>query len=665
MNSPKTAIPWLLLGFHAAAFGRGVTPYLPLNLEPEMESQIERVLILADKPVMKRPIPAAAVLDALPKACQFDSALCERVRRFLARYTHTTDIAYASVGAAASTGKGAPTTVIPNRYGMEEDSHWNAAGQVYWQPSDYLLVGLGANAYQGKTDFTGSLVSFGFDFAQLDIGFRPHWFSPLSDSSMLMSTEAPTMPSVTLSNYRPLTRLGLHYELFAARMSESEHIQFRDGFTVGHPRLVGFHIDMEPASGWSLGLNRLLQYGGGARNTNSLKDVFDAFFNPSKFDNTSSSLTSDQQAGNQEASWTSSFLFPGKVPFVVYFEYAGEDTSRGRNYLLGNAALSAGIHFPRLWRHFDLTLETTEWQDAWYIHSVYQDGLTNYGRVIGHWFGDQRVPQDYIGGRSEMVKLGWEPPFGGLFELRYRTLQNEHYLSTDYPYQRYHDVSLAYSRPWQGVLVGGQVESGHDVFGGKFTRLEGFVRYDKLTSGLATLMSDEFTARESETPLLKSAELFVDAGANASRQSVDLYSAADRTTSRIGYGYHFALGARRAVSDHSDLGARVEADNVQGHSLIGVRALDYRYRFNNPLAASFFIGAARYALASPAYSYYYGVGLSWRNLFPGWDLGVDVRYADTVARDHLFASELAQQKGSQNDSFYNILSTTLSISRHF
>jgi len=26
-------------------------------------------------------------------------------------------------------------------------------------------VGLGANAYQGKTDFTGSLVSFGFDFA--------------------------------------------------------------------------------------------------------------------------------------------------------------------------------------------------------------------------------------------------------------------------------------------------------------------------------------------------------------------------------------------------------------------------------------------------------------------------------------------------------------------
>jgi len=29
-----------------------------------------------------------------------------------------------------------------------------------------------------------------------------------------------------------------------------------------------------------------------------------------------------------------------RVPFAVYVEYAGEDTSRGRNYLLGNSALS-------------------------------------------------------------------------------------------------------------------------------------------------------------------------------------------------------------------------------------------------------------------------------------------------------------------------------------
>src|SRR5579872_7261340 len=66
----------MLTAFASLAVARGVTPYLPLNLEPEMESQIERVLILGDKPVLTRPIAAARVLDALPKACKVDEALC-------------------------------------------------------------------------------------------------------------------------------------------------------------------------------------------------------------------------------------------------------------------------------------------------------------------------------------------------------------------------------------------------------------------------------------------------------------------------------------------------------------------------------------------------------------------------------------------------------------
>jgi len=56
-------------------------------------------------------------------------------------------------------------------------------------------------------------------------------------------------------------------------------------------------------------------------------------------------------------------------------------------------------------------------------------------------------------------------------------------------------------------VVGGQVESGQDVFGGSFTRLEGFVRYDGNVSGLAQLMDNAFSSSDGEVPLLKSAEL--------------------------------------------------------------------------------------------------------------------------------------------------------------
>lgn len=651
------ALALLLAVIPGRGFGRGVTPYLPLHLEPEIERQIERVLILGDTPVLTRPIAAATVLDALPKACKIDPVLCRQVQRYLSRYTHNLGITHASVEGATSSGAG---SVAPNRYGMREDSHWDASAQVYAQPSDYVLVDLGAVAYEGHTSFSGSMVSLGFSFAQLDIGFRPHWFSPLSDSSMLMSTEAPTLPSVTLSNYEPLTRFGLRYELFAARLSSSDRIVFGKGFTSGHPRLAGLHLEAAPADGWSLGLSRLMQYGGGVRG-GGISDLFRALINPSGFDNTSPTLGTDQQVGNQEASVTSSLLFPGKVPFAVYFEYAGEDTSRGRNYLLGNSALSAGIHFPRLLQHFDLTLETSEWQNAWYVHSVYLDGLTNYGRVIGNWFGDQRVFGDGVGGRSNMMSLGWEPPFGGLVQLRYRTLQNESYGQFS-DYQRYRDVSLGYSRPLLGVIVGGQFDAGRDVFGGNFTRLAGFIRYDEGGSGPANSVGEALAGTDESGE--KAGELFVNAGMNTNRQNVDLTTAATRSTGPRKFGSHFALGARRHVSDHSDLGARVELDDIQGHSLIGVRAIDYRYRFSGPLALSVFVGAARYALATPAYGIYYGGGLQWRNILPGWDLSFDYRYADSIARDHLLPGD-PPNVGARDDSFYNVLSETLSVSYHF
>ncbi len=644
---------------HSAAQGRGVSPYLPLNLEPEIEAQIERVMILADEPVMTRPIAAARVLDALEKAQKIDPVLSDHVRTYLKRYTHTVGISYAGAEGAVSSGKGT-TSVDPNRYGMTENSHWDAAAQVYWQPNDYVLVDAGAVGYEGRTNFTGSLISLGWSYAQLDLGFRPHWLSPLSDSSLLMSTEAPTMPSVTLSNYEPVSKLGLRYELFAGPMSRSDRIIFNDQPTSGHPRLAGVHLEIQPAQGWAIALNRLEQYGGGLRGGGNLNTLFKAFFNPSGFDNTSPSLTSDQQVGNQQASITTSFQFQGQVPFSVYLEYGGEDTAHGRNYLLGNTALSAGIHFPRLWQRFDLTVEASEWQNTWYVHNVYLDGMTNYGRVTGHWFGDERVFGDGVGGRSQMVSLGYDPPFGGWFRLRYRSLRNENY-GVDPDYRHYQDVSLQYSRPVANLTVGGEVDVGRDVFGGNFSRLAAFVSFNPDEGSLPASIMESLSM--SAEPMERNGEIFVDAGANASRQSYEptLHS---RITSSTDYGYHVAIGGRRFVSDHSDLGVRVEADSVQGHSLIGFRAIDYRYRFHSPLALSLFIGADRYNQPTPAYGVYLGAGLQWRNLLPGFDLGWDVRYADAIQRDHLLPTD-PPTIGARNDSFWNVLSSTVFVSYHF
>ena len=453
--------------FCGQVHGRGVSPYLPLKQSPEIERRIEKALILADVAILTRPIPAAAVFDALPTICERDPVLCQEVRTYLGPYMRTAALTHASLSVAGTSGAATP---LPSRRGMNAQSAYEASASAFWQPSDYVLLTAGLVAYEDEVVPTGSVASVGFEYAQLDIGFRDHWFSPMTDGARLIGTQAQTMPSVTLSNYTPITRWKFRYEAFAAEMSESARIGFDGGFTTGKPKLAGLHFSIEPVPGWSLGINRLAQFGGGARSVSG-SDFIDALLRPSQFDNTGT----DQDFGNQVASFTSRFLVQAETPFAVYFEYAGEDTSFSDNFRLGNVAFSAGVYFPSLWETFDLTVEASEWQNGWYTHHVFQDGLRNEGNVIGHWSGDWRELGDGVGGNSVTVQLGWSPRFGGDIQATYRTIDNESYTAPDY--ERGHSFELRYSRQWNDFQVGAEVEAGQDVFGESYSRAGVFIRF--------------------------------------------------------------------------------------------------------------------------------------------------------------------------------------------
>ena len=127
---------------------------------------------------------------------------------------------------------------------------------------------------------------------------------------------------------------------------------------------------------------------------------------------------------------------------------------------------------------------------------------------------------------------------------------------------------------------------------------------------------------------------------------------------------HFELGARRCVDGSPGLGTRIELDHIAGHSLVGVRLLDYRWRFDNPLALGAYVGAARYAVATPAYGFYYGIGLQYRDVLPGWDIGADFRYYASIARDHLLPSD-PPAVGFRNDTFYDVWGAGFTVSRKF
>jgi Capsule assembly protein Wzi len=459
--------------------------------------------------------------------------------------------------------------------------------------------------------------------------------------------------------------LGIHYELLLARMSKSDKIELTDGqLTTGYPKIAGLHLGFEPVPGWSIAASRILIFGGGAAGGQSVGNVLQAFFDPSKAQ--SQGFGTQDVVGKQEASVTSRFLFPGPVPFAVYFEYAGNDTDAGRNYLLGKPDLSVGIHFPRI-GPFDVTFENSYWAPTWYVHGYspvqtgYGDGITNDGDSFGHWFGDQRTFSDDVGGRSNMLRVGWEPSFGGLLETQLRMLVNDSlYSFTGTSYRHEYMGSVTYSYPWRNYVVGSELDEGRDVFGARYTRFAAFMRYgDALSRGYSGGGDDSLGTLSRPD----GAEMFVDAGINVSRVNVDLTGITARQTEAIQPDPELGFGARRAVSDHQDLGVRIEADDIHHRAFYNFRLLDYRYRFDNPLALGLFGGAARYNLATPAYGFTFGAGAQWRNLLPGWDLGLDYLYGIKVARLRVLPTDV--QGGTRPDSFYDIDRLSLYLSRKF
>lgn len=619
----------LWLSFSLTATARGVTPYLPLNLAPDIERQIERVLVLGGKPVIRRPIAAALVLDALPAACKRDPVLCEHVRRYLHGYMDSSGVTSLRPKAAIATG--VSSAVLPNQRGQSVDSAWQLSARAYWQPSDFALVNLGVAGHNDSVTATGSFLSFGFEFAQADIGFRDHWLSPLSDSSALIGTEAPTPLSATLSNYTPITGLGLGYEVFFAELSRQEGIRYLDSTTSGRPRLGGIQLSMEPVQGYAIAVNRLVQYGGGARNGGLISQYFNEMF---QLGNRNDVGVAAEET-NRVASLSSSLTFPGRVPFAARIEYAGEDNAYEGPYRLGATNLSLGLDFPSLRNAFDLTVEVSEWQNVWYVHHLYPKGLTNRDRVLGHWFGDNRRFGEAIGGRSFMVRAARRLRSGAYLQATYRNLAFDpdwvRFDQTPVSYRQMQMLGLTYSTSWQERPVDAELTVGRDVFGESFARLGLAFDFVQATraGGYSALSADG----DSTT------EVFVDVGAQRSQVREIMLDLGPNESTDPAEAYHAAVGARRAVARRHDVGVRLEVDRIEGRSLLSVRAVDYRYRFHRKAAIGAFFGAARYDLGPAAYGYYMGAGLQYLDVLPGWDLGLDFRLHEKLTRDKVLATD--------------------------
>ncbi len=462
----------LLLGCRSI---KAAEHYIPINVNPAMEAKIERLMVSANMPIILRPIPVSAVKTALKKVGDSDPLLSKSVARYLERYRKKAGLSHARLGASAKAGENA---LRSNERGTETHSAYQVSASAFWQLGDFAIANIGGYAFEsstGKKDefFENSYLSLGNRYIQMDVGTRAHWFGPFQESDMLLSTNASALPSVTFSNAKPLTALGIRYEIFMAQMSESDLILSADNNErlSGKPRLFGFHTSFEPVQGFALGFNRLMQYGGADRD-DSFSELIKAFFNAKKYDNVGQE---GLNFGNQLSSVTTRYTFTGEKPLSIYMEYAGEDTSLTSDYHLGNSSLMLGFHAPKITESLDFTYEFAEWQNGWYVNGNYGDGLRQFETILGHWGANHRDFPDAVGAASHMAKLNWYIDGRKTLISKFRQVDNQNYTQTQY--QTSNAMELEYSQDLGHFTVGVSLLAGKNAFGENYSQATGIARW--------------------------------------------------------------------------------------------------------------------------------------------------------------------------------------------
>ena len=459
-----------------------VSGYAPINLNPLLERHIDALMLVSNQTSIIKPIAINNIQNAFNQTCKkgLFYSFCQPIGGWLNKRKNSNVAVNGSFELRATDGD--TSVSLANQRGVNKDSSYISDITTSWQPNDYLAVNLGGLFWyennNSEYSFENTFISMGQDWAQLDIGYKGNWLSPFKNSAMILSTNAPSIASISLSNSAPLTSLNFKYNFFVGELSSSERIFYNGEFITGQPLLTGVHLSIKPFDGFTLGVNRLLQSGGGDRGGRDLSDFLNAFFDPSGADNINSDLTTDEQFGNQTASFIARIDVAEQTPFSVYMEYAGEDTSDATSWRLGNAALSIGFDIPILFERFSLNVEWSDWQNSWYVHSVYKDGLTNEGYIIGHWAAAERLSNssiagDGVGSTVINLDLGYTSHQDIRYQFKYKQIDNQNYndsttystskeLSVDVYMQLYNqDTKLSvthrtsvFNRSYTGLSIG-------------------------------------------------------------------------------------------------------------------------------------------------------------------------------------------------------------------
>ncbi|TQV80234.1 capsule assembly Wzi family protein [Aliikangiella coralliicola] len=451
--------------------------YLPLKTDPLFELELEKLATVAKMPTLAKPYSLATVQVYLDKINDSHPELYRRIKRYLQRYKKDFNVTQASIEASYSTYE---KKTLPNARGRTAESNISGHFATHWSFADNWNLSLGGTVKDESDDFVphNTYLSYIHDYFQIDLGYKELWLSPLQESAMLLSTQAEPIARFSISSPRPLTDWKIRYDISFGKLEKMEGIRFGEERFPGRPGFLTMHFSGQLVDWWTIGVSRTMQFGGGERKV-TLSSLWEAIIDPVNSDNcggASDLQDCTQEIGNQQASISSKFDLDWGTPVSLYFELAGEDTNDFKPYKLGNKAYNLGLFFPYLTSKSSLLAEIQYVENGWYTHHIYQEGYRNDQNTIGHWWGDEKAPDDAIGAQIISFKYNYELSDEHKLELSYKSIYNDPDAGgegpfNNYNYERGHELNLRLDEVNKDGIWHYDLYVGNDVFGEDFSRL--------------------------------------------------------------------------------------------------------------------------------------------------------------------------------------------------
>jgi hypothetical protein len=306
----------------------------------------------------------------------------------------------------------------------------------------------------------GSYAAARFGNVAVTAGLREQWWGPGREGSLILGTDARPIPSLTVERVltdpfeTPWLRWLGSWRATASVGQAEGGSTARDGRLPVRPdtKFFAARLAFKPKPWLEVGLSRTAQFCGEGRECD-LGTFWDMLRGR---DNTDDSLAAAEQPGNQMAGYDVRLRSPWRgLPMAVYGQFIGEDEAAGLPSkflgLMGVEAWGGGTQGS--WRaHAEYTDTTCSFSrerpqvDCAYRNSVYPQGYTHRGRMIGHSMDND--------GRMLSVGAIWVRPSGASWSAMARRVDINRYGGTpDTAHalspspRRVEDLQLGWQRP--------------------------------------------------------------------------------------------------------------------------------------------------------------------------------------------------------------------------